>query len=1108
MCASKRKWQSTDSAIADMSGEDLTSIERNIQNANQQEHAIGSQQANRCSSGCSTETLGLKARDFGTAASLRPCRSQTTPSPIAPKEAPQKRRKVVKDDSNDMPAAGASQEPDKEVAPLSLASEVKETPVEREITPDQDKAVAALPSPPKTLEKTILRSPLQLSLRRSARDRRPIEHLQDFSIEAATPCKKKPRKKTVGLTESQKETVRDRKSCIVRLRVPLAVIAQQQGQSMSLTGSFSLRRKGSDHDLDDSQVSAKEAPSFHDHGPEAFAQPQPRPILASSQDFDSSQPAPNDNNLTSYAAVQLQEYFQTSSSLPRERISMSSWISRQDQPPPLTPDISPQRHGDVVSARGHADDSWQTQPTVPLSRPQSFHLPSDDAASTFFHASQATTVDETANQFPSSEQTLSKQDLHVIADQLFENRTYGTPKPEPVGQPPVWADARMDLCETLHYFRSYQGACHSTGGFVRGFMFDKVAHPRDYTDSNVVIARAGGGQTRDKDSGELKATGDQVEGTVSQNLRNCMLHYNPVVIITGINNPHMPSQPPHQYCVLDYFKPTHIWSEKSDGSTIVRYRFEKLNARKDSWWRAKDVEDPVQLGSLPPPFSKACGTCAHESPQIYLNGWMCLQPTCGSFWLIFPSSTDYLCGSQPFEPDEGSLVYDPRFLKSHTPWPNDSHTCPLTFTSATTSSLAMPGEDTSEAFTRGVVCPCCKRCVPRLSWTGWECPCGWTRRPTHTLIPALSTRESLWPLSDAYTASRDTHSPLVSVHVDFAHGYRVNAYTLPGIDGYVVHMIANASVVAEKGGPDDMFEVLQREDIGLRRRPMEGGMLKGGMYTRHFCVNYGIPYKFIAATESHPFPAPPHPITTARERLDWAARFALSQLHYSFSASSHSPSTTNTLPSSPSSSAPDFSLSPHLATYVTHPFNEVLALGYFESQRISYHDDGESGLGPTIATLSLGSPGVMKLRLKAKHHLGVSNAGVYTDAPPLPGCVAHAARLALVQELALLKRSSAPTAYRQRLKEIPRELGLRRSGSARDVLTLRLGHGDVVVMHGKAVQRYYEHAVEHTGKLRFALTSRYIDPGSVAAADRPVDNANSDKEVESAEREVQEDARR
>ena len=644
----------------------------------------------------------------------------------------------------------------------------------------------------------------------------------------------------------------------------------------------------------------------------------------------------------------------------------------------------------------------------------------------------------------------------------------------------------MDLCETLHYFRSYQGACHSTGGFVRGFMFDKVAHPRDYIDSNVVIARAGGGQVKDKDSGEMKASGDQAEGTVSQNLRNCMSHYNPVVIITGVDNPHIPSQPPHQYCVMDYFKPTHIWFEKSgDSRKIVRYRFEKLNARKDSWWRPKSLEDPLELGCLPPPVVKTCDACSQESLQIYLNSWMCLQPTCTSFWLI--PLTEGLQGLQPYEPDEASLIYDPRFLKCHTPWPNDTHSYPLTSNDALLSAHAVPSEDTSEAFTRGVVCPSCGRCNSRISWLGWSCPCGWKKEPLHTLASALSIREPLWPLSYGYTQSRDTHSALVKVHVDFAHGYRINRYTLPGINGFITHMIANRTVVSESGGPDDMFEELQREDIGLQRRSLQNTQLKGGMWTRHFAVNYGMPYKFIAATDSHSFSSAARPITATRSRLNWAAKYLLSQspprsLNSSFDAMS-----TSTASNSSISSA-----SAQLRDFEAHEFNEVLALGYFESQKINYHDDGEFGLGPTIATLSLGAPGTMRIRLKAKHHLGVSTSGVYTDALPLPGCNKYEERTARVNELRDLKATCTPSQYKARLKQLPKELGIRASGNAKDALTMKLGHGDIVVMHGAELQAYYEHAVEHSGKLRFALTCRYIDPESLPEKERPTDEVEAD----------------
>jgi hypothetical protein len=496
-------------------------------------------------------------------------------------------------------------------------------------------------------------------------------------------------------------------------------------------------------------------------------------------------------------------------------------------------------------------------------------------------------------------------------------------------------------------------------------------------------------------------------------------------------------------------------------------------SNRQSWWRAKDIEDTIGLGDLPSPFSKPCGTCAREFPQIYLNGWMCLHPTCSSFWRIFPSGRDSPEGSEPYEPDEAALVYDPRFLKSHTPWPNDDHTYPLTSNDANTSPHAVPGEDTSEAFTCGVVCTQCGRCTSRLSWTGWACPCGWTKTPPHTLIPALSTREPLWPLSDAYTGSRDTHSPSVGVHVSFAHGYRINRYTLPGISGFVTHMIANAPVVQAPGGADAMFEALQREDIGLARRRMDSSMLKGGLWTRHFTVNFGMPYKFVAAAETRPFPTnPKHTINAAREQLDWAAR-------YLFSSLPDAPDGGSSLASSSSFAAADTGTSSQIP-----PFNELLALGYFESQRISYHDDGESGLGPTIATLSLGAPGVMRIRLKAKHHTGVSKSGILIDTPPLPGSLSYAARAKLIPQLQELKGKVSPARYLERLRAAPKELGLVKGKKATEALALLLGHGDVVLMHGEDVQRYFEHAVEHEGKLRFALTCRWVDPLSLSEEER------------------------
>lgn len=101
------------------------------------------------------------------------------------------------------------------------------------------------------------------------------------------------------------------------------------------------------------------------------------------------------------------------------------------------------------------------------------------------------------------------------------------------------------------------------------------------------------------------------------------------------------------------------------------------------------------------------------------------------------------------------------------------------------------------------------------------------------------------------------------------------------------------------------------------------------------------------------------------------------------------------------------------------PFNECLSIGYFEGSRINvstltmflqsltefvqYHDDGEKTLGPTVATLSLGAPARMLFRPKANNTIGKSEA-----------------------------------------KEKPA------------ALQFTLEHGDIVIMHGPEIQKFYE----------------------------------------------------
>ncbi|GBE81144.1 hypothetical protein SCP_0308700 [Sparassis crispa] len=102
-------------------------------------------------------------------------------------------------------------------------------------------------------------------------------------------------------------------------------------------------------------------------------------------------------------------------------------------------------------------------------------------------------------------------------------------------------------------------------------------------------------------------------------------------------------------------------------------------------------------------------------------------------------------------------------------------------------------------------------------------------------------------------------------------------------------------------------------------------------------------------------------------------------------------------------------------------FNEVLSAAYMEKQRMAFHSDSERGLGPTVAALSLGSAAHMYFRLHSQ----------YDDKPG--------------------------------------------NGSSRLALKLFLRHGDVVVMQGEGVQKFYEHTVVPLN-FRIAATARFIGP--------------------------------
>ncbi|KAK5156944.1 hypothetical protein LTS14_004461 [Recurvomyces mirabilis] len=656
-------------------------------------------------------------------------------------------------------------------------------------------------------------------------------------------------------------------------------------------------------------------------------------------------------------------------------------------------------------------------------------------------------------------------------------------KPQPAGQPEVWAHSRQALCETVPYFKKPQGGCHQNDGHVYAFLFDGVGHCREYMDSEVIISRAGGGMEQDSTGGMVQGKNQSMKEAQVVAMLNDTELQNPLIVICGNKNSGSICAMPHKYCVLGWFKSTMVWPEKTTGKgskawITIKYRMEWMTGQGQPWHAPKDNNLPER------------GSTAPALRNIYLEGWLCLNAACEKFWTL-PNGEDA---------PAGKLEYNPAFLHERTSWPCEE--VPYSIRPPLPDLGKALGDDRLYITTRGVVCPECGRCNQRYLWKGWRCDkpaCLWQGLLSkHDPIMPASLHSPWQSVGDGPSLARNKHLPGVHVEISYAFSYKIYTYTFTGIDGRFVHAVANKRITAELHGPDDMLREMQIADMGLERRRfgegkmstipedctapdfeapktpprsiaantqlltpvsetpivLEPGMLttsdesqqatqKGtildGDFMTAFSMNYGMPYKFVATGGSQPFENAPWPVRACRSRLNWAAKEFLLDV----------PSDAD--------------------------FNEELIFAYMEGQKIDYHDDGEEGLGPRIATLSLGGKAQMHLRMKAKHFNGCSKTGVLMTDRPLPGSTQYKRRIELLAELDKLSDTDK-VAYKRRLKEVPSELGLyeKRNKTAPDLVTVTLNHGDIILMDGYQIQNFLEHKVVPANCLRFALTCRTV----------------------------------
>lgn len=234
-----------------------------------------------------------------------------------------------------------------------------------------------------------------------------------------------------------------------------------------------------------------------------------------------------------------------------------------------------------------------------------------------------------------------------------------------------------------------------------------------------------------------------------------------------------------------------------------------------------------------------------------------------------------------------------------------------------------------------------------------------------------------------------------------------------------------------------------------------------------FSVNHGYPYKFVGKVPSQTFDNAPQVITDTRTQLNFWSKLVLGN------------------------------------AFPERAYNELLTFAYLEGQKIKvnfaripidqctntcqYHDDGESGLGPTVSSFSLGAPAEMRFRLKGKYYSGVQlktrdgkdihddhdddnaeDEGVgkrakapkttkhklayFVDEVPIPNTLNYEARKKAYESLGGLSREERQA----RCWALPSELGLKYKKSPPALISCHLAHGDKIIMHGEALQKYFE----------------------------------------------------
>ncbi|KAJ7181183.1 hypothetical protein C8R46DRAFT_598816 [Mycena filopes] len=596
--------------------------------------------------------------------------------------------------------------------------------------------------------------------------------------------------------------------------------------------------------------------------------------------------------------------------------------------------------------------------------------------------------------------------------------------------PPIWAQARQEVCESFEWFRSYQGGVYQNNGTVKGYLLSGYPAQRDCfeCDGKLIISHGGGkADSSRRQRGQTTNTTADDQRLDDLSVRALLENYRtgqPLVLLIDDKYEPFPFDLAGRnvyMAVLGFYRIIHTWAEFQSSSSnsagrVVRYKFafQWCEGQGEPWWSRQDSNDSFMSDELrtevpapqrvpkpaitsplkPANLYTECTECSKSSPRVFNQTWACLNPRCRVFWtasgVLLPAKLDY-------NPDFLSVIDFRPLPVSHrdTLLPKPPVLTPT------------DGVTTTYAYSRGWHCRKCGRLSCRSAWEHYKCPyCSDTHKVVANIRPAKGLISIPVPISNKFADSLiDGQSGIVlqpmrlfnRLDARDATG-RCQTFVLPDGKGKIHLIQTNRLGNAEA---DRIFEAYQQQasdgTLLFRRWPLRSHKLRGTLLTNYFSQNSGETYHYVGGTDNTvPFDRAPRAVVQARALIQKRMYEALG---------------------------------------MNYAFNEVLSAAYMEQQKMAFHSDSERGLGPVVAGLSMGSPALMHFRVLSKF-------------------VPHDQQRA-------------------------------------NVLTVVLRHGDVLVMDGAGVQDFYEHTVvcsfSQLGNnltdrkvpcnFRIAATARYISPG-------------------------------